>query len=317
LELRPEEFFRNLIEREGPVPFSRFVEEALYNPQFGYYSTGRAFKGEGDFFTAPMAGELFGLTLAQLVRELGARAVLEIGAGKGHLALDILSAVKVDYYILEKSRALRAEAQWALGDAVRFVDDFRGFKGLVILNEVLDAFGFDRFLKKRGEWRMLYVGWPLKFVEGPPRPDAAQFLPEPWPEKVIYDLSVEAVRFLEELLSQVDGYVLVLDYGFNRRQLAQRPEGTLTCYRRHTVNADPFRDIGRQDITYFLDWDLIRARASKFAREELFLRQSDLLVKLGIHRVAEVHPDPQKARLQAKTLLLGFRNHWALLVRTV
>ncbi len=315
--MRPEEYFKNLIEKEGAIPFSRFVDEALYNPQFGYYSTGRAFKGEGDFFTAPMVGEVFGLTLANLVKELGVREVLEIGAGKGHLALDILQAAPVSYKILERSPALREEAQWSLGDAVQFIEDYRGFRGLVIINEVLDAWGFDRFVKRGGRWRMLWVRWPLGFEEGPPREDAGELLPEPWPEGVIYDLSVEAVRFLEGLLREVKGYVLILDYGFFRRDLAQRPQGTLTCYWRHRVETDPFRNIGRQDITYFLDWDLIREWVRALAREEFFMRQADLLMRLGIHRVAESQLNSQKARLQTKTLLLGFRNHWALLARTL
>ena len=72
------------------IPFSRFMELALYTPQYGYYSGGSHKIGtDGDFITAPTLSPLFGQTLAKQLTELlpqTAGNIYEFGAGTGHLA---------------------------------------------------------------------------------------------------------------------------------------------------------------------------------------------------------------------------------------
>jgi SAM-dependent MidA family methyltransferase len=142
----------------GWIPFSRFMELALYAPGLGYYSAGAQKLGvEGDFTTAPELSALFGRTLArQLVEVMQASMphVLELGAGSGKLALDILGelekldALPESYSILEVSADLR-ERQRALlhkelphlADRVLWLDTLpKTISGAVIGNEVLDAF---------------------------------------------------------------------------------------------------------------------------------------------------------------------------------
>jgi len=330
----PEKHIRGLIEGGGPIPFSRFMEEALYHPELGYYSTGRPFKARGDFYTGPSLHPIFGWTIARfLVSRDSPRAILEIGPGKGFLASDILDYLssrhpelyqETRYLILEKSPALRAQQERLLSSHAghtEWLDSLpQSFSGVILANEVLDAFAFDRFVREKLGWSMMMValGDPFAWTTGPARGDALAFLPKNAPEGFIYDLSVEALSFLSDCASSLDsGYMLVIDYGYPREIiLSSYPQGTLTCYYRHTVSDDPFLRVGEQDITCFLDWDLLREAAARAGlREELFVSQAEFLMSSGIHDVlsgmetAHSSLEIMKARLAAKNLLLTFKNY--------
>jgi SAM-dependent MidA family methyltransferase len=141
----------------GWLPFSRYMELALYAPGLGYYTAGaRKFGAAGDFITAPELSSLFGRTLARQLAEIMAHSsphILELGAGSGKLALDILSELEVmgalpeRYAILEVSADLRQRQQQLiaerlphLADRVHWLDALPdAISGAVIGNEVLDA----------------------------------------------------------------------------------------------------------------------------------------------------------------------------------
>ena len=103
----------------GAIPFSRFMELALYAPGLGYYSAGAAkFGAAGDFVTAPELGALFAECVAQavapVIRQFGEEAVfVEIGGGSGAFAeaaierLMATDAMPARYAILEPSADLR------------------------------------------------------------------------------------------------------------------------------------------------------------------------------------------------------------------
>src|SRR5438552_12773632 len=98
----PERFIRGEIERDGPIPFARFMELALYHPEHGYYASGRASIGRrGDFFTNVSVGPLFGKLLASQFAEIGEKlerpqafTIVEQGAHDGVFAGDVLSALR-------------------------------------------------------------------------------------------------------------------------------------------------------------------------------------------------------------------------------
>jgi len=148
---------RDIRSQGGWIPFSRFMELALYAPGLGYYTAGaRKFGEAGDFTTAPELSALFGRALAnQLIEVMRASAphILELGAGSGKLALDILTQLAArgtlpeSYSILEVSADLRQRQQALLrekalhlADRVHWLDALpENFSGAVIANEVLDA----------------------------------------------------------------------------------------------------------------------------------------------------------------------------------
>ena len=86
---------RKSIAHNGPVPFSQYMEMALYEPEMGYYSAGLQKFGEGgDFVTAPQLGNVFASCLArqiqQIADEIADYEIIEAGAGSGILAADLL-----------------------------------------------------------------------------------------------------------------------------------------------------------------------------------------------------------------------------------
>ncbi len=141
----------------GWIPFSRFMELALYAPGLGYYNAGaRKFGEAGDFITAPEISPLFGRTLARQVAEVMALTsphVIELGAGSGKLAADILGELEQlgclpeSYAILEVSADLRERQQARLQERlphlvarVHWLDALPDtISGVLIANEVLDA----------------------------------------------------------------------------------------------------------------------------------------------------------------------------------
>ena len=156
----------------GAIPFSRYMELALYAPGLGYYSAGATKFGEaGDFITAPELGSLFADGVAQavsgLIRDLGSDAAfIELGGGSGAFAedalkrLDELDALPARYRILEPSAQLRQRQQ----ERIAKLDDrlssrvewlnrppHEPFDGVIFANEVLDALPTTRFLIHDGE----------------------------------------------------------------------------------------------------------------------------------------------------------------------
>ena len=167
---------RKEIARNGPLPFSDYMEMALYEPGLGYYSAGLHKLGKsGDFVTAPELGTLFAACMAMQVEEtgkqLGTYRVLEVGAGTGRLAVDLLNELDPDlapeqYVILERSADLRqvqaerisAEApEWK--ERVTWLDGppKESWKGLLIANEVIDALAVERFQVTGGQVEQLCV----------------------------------------------------------------------------------------------------------------------------------------------------------------
>src|SRR3569833_3145879 len=116
----------------GAISFARYMELVLYAPGLGYYSAGaQKFGAAGDFITAPEISPLFAHCVArqcaQVLRTLGGGDVLEVGAGSGVLAADLLPALaEADslptlYFILERSADLRARQLFFLVVCVLFL----------------------------------------------------------------------------------------------------------------------------------------------------------------------------------------------------
>src|SRR5512138_1086501 len=85
----------------GPMTFARFMEACLYEPGLGYYtSSGRKVGAEGDFYTSSNVHRVFGRLLAREIirmwQTMGMPAgfqIVEVGAGSGRLAADIMDGV--------------------------------------------------------------------------------------------------------------------------------------------------------------------------------------------------------------------------------
>ncbi|HEV7357932.1 MAG TPA: SAM-dependent methyltransferase [Steroidobacteraceae bacterium] len=326
----------------GWLSFERFMDLALYAPAFGYYSGGAEKLGaDGDFTTAPEISRLFGACVAvqcaEILSELHSGCLLEIGAGSGRLAADILVRLETEgrlperYSILEISADLR-ERQRAyleqrlphLIERVHWLDrpPEHPFEGVILANEVLDALPVARFRWNNGlvdEMGVAISG--EEFIWAARSATAAM-------TRISNELSTRGDRWDEGYTSEycprmsawvksvtqplARGAVLWFDYGLPRAQyyLPERRDGTLVCHYRHRMSSDPFVHIGLQDITAWVDFTRV-AEASRDAGLELagFTTQAHFLAGLEIDRemrLAAAADQSLFARLanQARQLLL-------------
>lgn len=260
------------IHARGPIPFSRFMEAALYDPAEGYYATGRARTGRGgDFYTNVSVGPLFGEILARQLIEVrdalgGAIRVVEQGANDGRLALDILTAWEsvgadgLSYTIIEPFPAL-AERQRALlaGHDVQWFDDISQlprFRGVHLSNELFDAFPAERIVSRDGGWRMLRVDATesgFEWIEAEP---VSCPLPAP-ADGFTTEVRLATRAFFSALAERMEcGAVLAFDYGYPATGFTapHRHDGTLACFRSHVRDSDPFTDIGGKDISVHVNF---------------------------------------------------------------
>jgi SAM-dependent MidA family methyltransferase len=299
----------------GWIGFARFMELALYAPGLGYYVAGAAkLGGEGDFVTAPEVSPLFGRTLARQVEQLlegSAGRVLELGAGSGTMAADVLGELqKVDrlpqrYLILETSPQLVERQQHtlqerhpALKERIEWISALpKNFEGVVIANEVLDALPVHLVAWRQDGLHERGVGWKDGFVwlERPLPPGTLRSAAGAIGAQADYvsEISVVAPALVRSLSAALrKGALLLIDYGFGRREYyhPQRSLGTLMCHYRHRAHDDPFFLPGLQDLTAHVDFTAV-AEAGIDAGLKLlgYTTQAQFLVNSGITQLLEQH----------------------------
>ena len=315
----------------GAIPFSRYMDIALHAPGLGYYRAGwRTFGAGGDFVTAPELSPLFAgavaRQVAQVLPAVGAREVIEIGAGSGTMAARMLAELAsggdVTYRILEPGAAL-AERQRETISArvpealarVSWLDALPepGFRGVVLANEVVDALPVERFEVTADGVLAHCVGF------GHDRPVWCSRPAEPWladavesiqheigyrlPVGYVSEIGPARCAWAASIAERIDrGLVLLMDYGFPRRELyhPDRRAGTLRCHFRHRRHDDPLVLCGLQDITAHVDFTAL-ARASGLDVAG-FTTQGAFLLGCGLlDLVADVDPgSPEYVRLTAQ-----------------
>ena len=271
------------------IPFSRFMELALYAPGLGYYSAGASKFGEaGDFVTAPELGPVFAACVAESVapvlQQLGPQArFLELGGGTGAFAevalkrLLELDALPDRFAILEPSAELRARQRERLQerlvpplfDLVEWLDApfADSWDGVLFANEVIDALPTPRFAIAGGEVMEEHVVVEDGAFARVDRPGDAflsnavrhverrleRTLPDGYRSEVLPQLPywIQAVSG-----GMGRGAMLFVDYGHPRAEYyqAERRDGTLRAFHRHRMHDDPLRWPGLQDITASVDF---------------------------------------------------------------
>ena len=307
----------------GWIPFSRFMELALYAPGLGYYTAGaRKFGEAGDFITAPELSTLFGRTLAKQlieVMQVSAPHILELGAGSGKLALDILGelekrdALPETYSILEVSADLRERQQALLQQKVphlaarvRWLDALpEKFSGAAIGNEVLDAlpvhllhWSDGRILERGVAGKEGRFAWQDKQADCKSLLDVAENIRVP--DDYLSEVSISARGLVSSLCERMEkGAMIFIDYGFGAKEYyhPQRNRGTLMCHYRHHSHDDPFYLPGLQDITAHVDFTAVAEAAIDCGAHFLgYTTQAHFLINNGmIDLLNEVSPDDVKA----------------------
>ncbi len=277
------------IRRGGPIPFASFMESALFDPEDGYYASGRVHVGEdrGDFTTAPHLTPVFARCLGRLAARLDDAlghpdpfVFFEGGPGEGRFAADLLDALRLREPALyqrlryapdERSAALsaRQEEAWrSHREKIAAVAEFEGAEGLYFSNELLDAFPVHRLVRRGSELQEIYVDWDggrFHEVFGPPsRPECAAELAADGIEvaegcEVEVNLGVAGwLRGVGERLHR--GWVVTVDYGDEAHRLygPHRPQGTCAAYRGHRLSQDLLADPGSRDLTAHVNFSSLR-----------------------------------------------------------
>ncbi len=319
--LASSEQLRGLISAEigrggGWLSFERYMALALYAPGLGYYMAGaRKLGRDGDFVTAPEISRLFGRTLARPLHALmqsGLDDVLEIGAGSGALAADLLLELERlgrapgRYLILELSPDLRERSRDTLAaraphllERVAWLNGLPpAFEGAVIGNEVLDAMPVHVVQKEGGNVVEMGVviengqfAWASRPTAFPPNTVDPDWFPDNGYRSEISLAARGFIRSLGDSLAR--GVAFFFDYGFPRREYyhPQRAGGTLMCHYRHRAHDDPFFLPGLQDITAHVDFSAIAETGREAGLDLLgYTSQSQFLVNCGITDVLAETP---------------------------
>ncbi|QDC43310.1 class I SAM-dependent methyltransferase [Methylophilus medardicus] len=303
----------------GWISFADYMQMALYTPHLGYYSgDANKFGQAGDFVTAPEISPLFTQALAKQVGQVvqaTAGDVLELGAGTGQLASDLLlhladiGQLPQRYFILEVSANLRQRQQQtlqkrlpaALYARVQWLDALpAALIGVVVANEVLDAIPVHLIEWQAGQWLERGLSFDSGLVwQSQPLQNAALVTgmpPVQWPEGYTTEVCPAAQGLVASLGHKLQqGMMLWIDYGFPAHEYyhPQRNQGTLMCHFQHYAHDDPLINPGLQDITAHVNFTAIAETALTAGLSCAgYTTQAQFLINCGILQLLEtVMPD--------------------------
>ena len=312
------------------MPFSRFMEMALYEPGFGYYAAGaRKFGADGDFVTAPEVSPMFARCLALQARqvlEATGGPILELGPGSGVLAADLFAELASQgvapqsYLLLETSPDLRERQQRLIAerhpqhrDRFTWITELPPkLRGFVIANEVLDVVPCALVHRHDGKYLERGVSVTDAGFVWDDQPMARGADLERRAEAVfptgnfdyLSEVNLAAEGLVRTIAASLEaGVALFIDYGFPEREYyhPQRSMGTLRCHYRHRFHGDPFFLPGLQDLTAHVDFTAMARAAEAGGADVLgFTTQAYFLISCGLAvLVSAGDPTMTLSRLQA------------------
>ncbi len=328
------------IRAAGPIPFARFMDLALHDPDDGYYARGPGRLGTaGDFFTASDAGTAFGESLARQLLEMDVVlgnppvfSMVEFGAGRGLLARDVLDgsraldpafAARLACVLIDRSPGMREAARRNVPEAeVLAPEEARGaWTGCAVAVELFDALPVHRLRRRGGRLVEVFVdlGADGSLVERElPPTDAASGLatrygaaPREGDEGEVAPGAPALLASLAGALSR--GFVVIVDYGDRAKDLygPARRRGTLLAYHRHTASEEVLARVGEQDLTAHVNFTQLEDEALRLGMTVLGSTTQDrFLIANGILRAFEEddpaawgRPERVRARLRVLQLI--------------
>ncbi|MDA0767347.1 MAG: SAM-dependent methyltransferase [Verrucomicrobia bacterium] len=317
---------RHRIEREGPLPFATFMAQALYHPDWGYYSAPDRIRvgRKGDFITSVSVGSTFGKLLAARLHSFWqtngsppAFHLLEPGPESGDLALDILSAAAaldpafhqaIHYHAIEPlgAKARSLQARFANSSEPRLAvlpsaADLHFSFGAVLANEIIDALPVHLLQWHHDQWQerrvtcdaeaFLWTTAPLTF---PGLRNALPTTPSPPPEGYFTEVCLEYTNFLAPLAAALEaGLLLLIDYGHTEADYyaPTRTTGTLQTFHQHKATDHPLHEPGSRDFTAHANFTRLAATGRALGLTPTgFTRQERYLTALAEPLLANLDP---------------------------
>ena len=278
----------------GVLPFRRFMELALYHPEYGYYGSGRARVGkEGDFFTSVSVGSIYGRLLTSICRDVWERlgkptefTIVEQGANDGSMASDILGALAeagdsfnqavrliiAEPFPVNRDRQKQKLAGFTNVTWVPSLEELPTFTGIHLSNELLDAFPVDSVRWNGTAWDEECVSyhdgslvWTTRPIQDPELHAEATKLPNHLTKGFRIEINRGIQTWLSTLHAKLNrGIILTVDYGQagEDRYAPHRADGTLLAFKKHERFNDPLGEPGVRDITAQVDFTAL-ARSSR------------------------------------------------------
>lgn len=307
-----ERYIVKRIESGGPVSFRDFMELCLYHPEHGYYnSPGENIGRGGDYITSSIVSRVFGEMVARQIQEMwehmgcGDFKILEVGAGQGFLAFDILEALKgtelfgsLEYLIVERSHEMVKRQKEELKDfqgKVKWFESMGEVKitwGCILTNELVDALPVYMVEMVGGGLQEVWVDYrDGKFVEvlRPARESLKDYFHKLGVKLEIgyrTEANLDAMDWISDVAGALEkGFFITIDYGYPSEELYKpyRAKGTLLCYYQHGAYENPYKRLGQQDITSHVNFSaLVRSGREKDLEFTGFTDLAHFMMGLGL-----------------------------------
>ena len=294
------------------LALDKFIEDSLYNKNYGYYMKKNPFGEGGDFITAPnisiLFSEMIAIWIISFWEKLGCPKqfnLIELGAGNGEMMRVLVntfnkfpqfkSSCKIN--ILEKSKLLKRTQKINIKNTkikwLNNLNELNNFPCIFIANEFFDALPIKQFLKKEGEWYERHVNFKnhkkLEYLD-------ILFDMQKFEKKIKFKISygqnfIEysplATKYLKTIIKKIghnNGGILIIDYAYLEKEM----KNTLQAVSKHKY-CDVLKGFKNADITYNLSFNLINMLIKKFGPYScLSTTQRRFLTKLGILNRAEI-----------------------------
>jgi SAM-dependent MidA family methyltransferase len=333
---------------KGKITFAEFMAGCLYEPGLGYYtSPGKKVGAEGDFYTSSNVHQVFGRLIAreihrmwQTMDEPGEFDIVEVGAGNGRLAADVMNALAeldrgfyaaVTCRLIEAEPSLRELQREMLGahlnkvawsDPADLADRRLSFRGCLYSNELIDSFPVHLVEMTPAGLKEVYVTASAddfgEVISEPSTPELAAYLERlgitllPGQRA---EINLAAPAWLKSAATALGrGFVMTIDYGFTAAELyaPHRKNGSLLCYYRHTIEENPYLRVGQQDITSHVDFTTLIAIGEQagldtvwFGEQYRFLMGAGIMEEMmRLEQSAMTESERLKNRLGLKKLML-------------
>ncbi len=342
------EILLDRINKVGRLTFADFMTACLYEPGLGYYtSPGRKVGAEGDFYTSMnvhlMFGRLIAKEICRMWETLGSPeifSIVEVGAGAGQLAKDILDTIAelnspfyslLTYRLIEKEPTLKEAQQEKLADHVSHLDwhtpeELAGgtfkFTGCLLSNELVDAMPVHLVEMTPAGLMEVYVsaidGEFGEMLDEPSTPELAEYLKDSQVSLMAgqrAEINLAAIGWLGSVAMALEkGFVLTIDYGYQADELyaPMRKNGTLLCYYQHTTVENPYMRVGLQDITSHVNFTALIKKGKEFGLHKAwfgeqyrFLLGAGLMEEMmALEKSGASETELLKTRLALKKLML-------------
>lgn len=315
--------------KDKAIPYSAFINLALYHPVEGYYQNNQTKIGkEGDFYTSSFVHEIFAQQLGEFFTKVCnqtdlPKRICEIGGGDGRFAQQIssfLPELEWEYILIESSPFHRSKINeknynfkklHVFESIEEAIHKLNGLEGIIFSNEWLDAFPVDVVEKKNNQCYEVMVSI------NPEGQLCEKHMPlskekKAWLEKFNITLDegfrTEIPPFLFGELNKVNqllskGLIVTIDYGYTdeERKHPSRKDGSLRGYKKHQLINDVLKNPGEMDITHHVHWDVIKSIGEELGWTFVDqMKQREFLVKTGILQKLVNHDSTDPFSLESK-----------------